>query len=126
SSRRAMTTTAGIDDRSGRNAVAAAERRARVRNRYLAIRTMIETPVLDARKWAKIPSIPADAILVDMEDAVPWTQKEEGREAVISALADRDHFGDRVVIARPNHLSTQWGLEDVVALARAGVDCVMY
>lgn len=117
---------AGIDETTRTGVDTAAQARSRARDRYLAIRTMIETPVLDDRKWAKIPSIPADAILVDMEDAVPWTQKEEGRAAVVAALADRAHFGDRVVIARPNHLSTRWGLDDVVALAQAGAECVMY
>lgn len=55
-------------------------------NPFLAVRSVIETPILDAYKWAKLPGIPADAVLCDMEDAVPRTRKPEGREAVIRAL----------------------------------------
>lgn len=96
------------------------------RERYARVRTVLETPVLDPRKWAKVPTVPSDGVLVDMEDAVPAHRKEEGRAAVVAALADRAFFGDRLVIARPNHLSTPWGHEDVVALAHAGVECMMY
>jgi citrate lyase beta subunit len=87
---------------------------------------VIETPVLDARKWAKLPSIPSDAVLVDMEDSVPSHLKEEGRRRVAEVVADPGPIADRVVIGRPNHLSTPWGQADVVALARAGVGCMMY
>jgi citrate lyase beta subunit len=95
-------------------------------SRYARIRSVLETPVLDEHKWAKLPGIPCDAVLVDMEDAVPVARKLEGRAKVLEVLGDRAFFGDRVVIARPNHLSSPWGLEDIIGLARAGVDCMMY
>jgi citrate lyase beta subunit len=94
-------------------------------NPFLAVRSVIETPILDAHKWAKLPSIPADAVLCDMEDAVPRTRKIEGREAVIRALGDTGQFGGRMVWARPNALVTEWGHDDVVALGRAGVAYMM-
>ena len=95
-------------------------------SRYARLRSVLETPVLDARKWAKVPSIPCDALLVDMEDAVPPERKPEGRARVLEVLQDHPFFGDRVVIARPNHLSSPWGHDDIVGLARAGVDCMLY
>lgn len=95
-------------------------------SRYTAIRSIIETPVLDAKKWAKLPGIPADAVLVDMEDAVPPNRKDEGRAAVVRALEDLSFFGDRIVIARPNHLATPYGRADVIALAEVGVTTMMY
>ncbi len=94
--------------------------------RYTAIRSVIESPVLEPRKWAKLPGIPADAVLVDMEDAVPPDKKLEGRAAVVAALSDLSFFGDRIVIARPNHLATPYGRDDVIALAEAGVTAMMY
>ena len=95
-------------------------------NRYSGIRSVLESPVLDERKWAKIPSVPCDAVLVDMEDSVPLGRKEEGRQRVLEVLAALPFFGDRVVIPRPNPLASPWGYNDVVALADAGVDCMMY
>jgi citrate lyase beta subunit len=94
--------------------------------RFARVRSVLETPVLDERKWAKLPGIACDAVLVDMEDAVPQARKEEGRARVLEVLGDRSFFGDRLVIARPNHLTSPWGYEDVVGLAHAGVDCMLY
>ena len=96
------------------------------RERYRLVRSVLEAPVLDPRKWAKLPSIPCDAVLIDMEDSVPLGMKPEGRAAVLAAIAERDQFGDRVVIGRPNHLATPWGYDDIVGLARAGAPAVMY
>ena len=94
-------------------------------NPLLRIHSIMETPVLDARKWAKVPAQPTDAVLVDMEDTVAQARKLEGRAAVVAALADLDHFGGRLLITRPNALDTPWGEDDTIALARAGAQNVM-
>ena len=94
--------------------------------KYRAIRTVFETPILDDRKWAKIPSIPADMIFLDLEDSVPAHRKEEARDRLVGHLVDTSYFGGRPVVARPNHLSTPWGHDDVIALAEAGVTCMAY
>lgn len=94
--------------------------------RYAGIRSIIETPILDEHKWAKIPSIPADAFLIDLEDAVPAPGKERARELAVAHVRDPSYFDGRVTIARPNHLSTPWGREDLDAFAEAGVTCLAY
>lgn len=94
-------------------------------NPFLAVRSVIETPVLDERKWAKIPQIPTDGVLCDMEDAVPRTRKLEGRDAVIRAIGNQGQFDGRMVWARCNDLTTEWGHDDVVALGKAGVENMM-
>lgn len=91
---------------------------------YLGIRSIIETPLLDERKWAKIPSIPADAIFIDLEDSLPPARKEEGRRRAVEVLGDPGYFNGRITIARPNNLRSEWGADDVQALAEAGVTCV--
>lgn len=95
-------------------------------NPFLGLRSMIETPVLDERKWAKLAGIDADVILVDMEDSVPINRKLEGRRRVVEVLAEPDRFGSRILLPRPNHLSTQWGMDDLRALADAGVENMLY
>lgn len=95
-------------------------------NRFEHVRSMLESPIMDERKFGKIPSVPCDAVLVDMEDSVPLGRKDEGRARVIEAISDRSFFGDRAVIPRPNPLASPWGYEDLVALGQAGVDCMMY
>lgn len=91
---------------------------------YLGIRSIIETPLLDDRKWAKIPDVPADAIFIDLEDSVPPARKEEGRARAVEVLANPGYFGGRITISRPNDLRSPWGLDDIQALAEAGVTCV--
>ncbi|MGB1506376.1 MAG: aldolase/citrate lyase family protein [Acidimicrobiales bacterium] len=86
---------------------------------YAGIRSIIETPILDERKWAKIPTIPADAFLIDLEDAVPAPGKERARELAVEYVREPSYFEGRVTIARPNHLSTPWGREDIEAFAEA-------
>lgn len=91
---------------------------------YLGIRSIIETPLLDERKWGKIPGIPADAIFIDLEDSLPPARKEEGRARAVQVLGDPGYFGGRITISRPNALDTPWGRDDIQALAEAGVTCV--
>jgi len=93
---------------------------------YQGIRSLIETPIMDDHKWAKIPDIPADSFLVDLEDSVPPPLKEAARTRVQDYLRRPEYFGDRLVIARPNHISTPWGRDDVIALAEAGAACVAF
>ena len=94
-------------------------------NPLLRVHCIMETPVLDERKWAKVPTSPTDGVLIDMEDTVAQARKIEGREAVIASLANRDYFGDRVLLSRPNGLDTEWGRDDTIALARAGAEDVL-
>lgn len=92
----------------------------------LHFRSVMETPILDERKWAKVPSIAADCFMLDMEDSVVPARKEEARAKVVEYLGDPGFFDGRPVIARPNNLSTPWGRDDIVALAEAGVTWMAY
>jgi citrate lyase beta subunit len=94
-------------------------------NVWSSVRCLFESPTLDDRKWSKLPSIPADAFILDLEDAVPAEGKEEARRRVVAAIQEPSHFGGRLTAARPNPLHTRWGEEDVRAMARAGVRTMM-
>jgi citrate lyase beta subunit len=93
--------------------------------KYRAVRSIIETPILDEHKWAKLAGIPADMAFIDLEDSVPPEGKPEARERVAKALHG-DDLGGKLALGRPNHLSTEWGRDDVIAFAEAGVDCLAY
>jgi citrate lyase beta subunit len=95
-------------------------------DRYLGVRSLLETPIMDDHKWAKLPGIPTDAVLIDLEDSVPPPLKEQARERVAAALRDQAFFEGRVLVARCNHLSTPWGRDDLQALGEAGVTCLGY
>lgn len=93
---------------------------------YHALRSILETPILDEHKWAKIPGLPADAFLLDMEDSVPPAAKPAARERVVEFLSRPDYFAGRPAIARPNALGTPWGEQDLQALARARPRVIAY
>lgn len=95
-------------------------------SRYHQLRSILETPILDEHKWAKIPSLPADAFLLDMEDSVPPAAKPAARERVVEFLARPEYFGGRPAIARPNALHTPWGRSDLQALATARPAVIAY
>jgi citrate lyase beta subunit len=93
---------------------------------YRAIRSILETPILDEHKWAKLPGIPADMVFLDIEDSVAPEQKPLARDRVSRALTTREFDGTKLLLPRPNHLSTPWGRDDVVALAEAGAEVIAY
>lgn len=86
----------------------------------------MESPILDDRKWAKVPDLDADCIMVDLEDSVPVAGKDAARTKAAAYLRKPEFFGDKLVLARPNHLSTPWGRDDLAALGEAGVGCIAY
>ena len=96
------------------------------RSAWRRVRSFFEAPILDDRKWAKVPSIPADAFFLDMEDSVPLAMKDRARAKVVEYLSMSDYFGDAQVLPRVNHLSTPWGHDDVVALGEAGARVFKY
>jgi citrate lyase subunit beta/citryl-CoA lyase len=70
---------------------------------------------------AKAGRLPADELVVDLEDSVAADAKAEARELVAAALADGRGLGAGAVAVRVNALHSPWCEEDVVELAgRAG------
>ena len=61
-------------------------------------------------------SLPADGLILDMEDAVAPDAKEIAREQIGAAL-QAGGYGHRELMVRINALSTQWGADDMTALA---------
>jgi len=72
----------------------------------------------------KAQSLPADAVILDLEDAVAPDAKAGARDAVLHAVGDRA-YGAREVVIRVNALETEWGRDDLNMAASAGVDAVL-
>ncbi|SNQ45400.1 conserved hypothetical protein [Frankia canadensis] len=92
------------------------------RERYAHVRSLLEVPILVERYWDKVPTVQADAIMIDLEDSAAPADKERARARVVEALGDRSHFGAREVVVRVNNLETPWARGDLVALAHADGD----
>lgn len=87
-------------------------------------RSALYMPGSNARALDKARSLPADVIILDLEDAVAPEAKEMARAQVAGAVA-ADGFGDREVVVRINGLETPWGDDDLRRTAAAGPDAVL-
>ncbi|WP_242341441.1 MULTISPECIES: HpcH/HpaI aldolase/citrate lyase family protein [Anaeromyxobacter] len=87
-------------------------------------RSVLYVPGANARAIEKARTLDADALILDLEDAVAPAAKREARARVVEALA-AGGFGHRELAVRVNGLATPWGADDLAALARAGADAVV-
>lgn len=87
-------------------------------------RSVLYMPGSKDRALEKARTLPADALILDLEDAVAPDEKASAREKVAAALA-QGGFGKRELIVRINGLETPWGLDDVKSAAAAGPDAVL-
>jgi citrate lyase subunit beta/citryl-CoA lyase len=86
-------------------------------------RSVLYMPGSNARALEKARTLPADALILDLEDAVAPEAKAHAREQVCAAV--RAGFGKREVIVRINALSSAWGDDDLLAVAAAGPDGIL-
>ena len=87
-------------------------------------RSALYLPASNARALEKARSLPADAIILDLEDAVAPELKDTARAAAVAAV-QAGGFGDREVAVRANGLDTPWGAEDLAAIAQSGAAAVL-
>ena len=87
-------------------------------------RSVLYMPGANARALEKSRSLPADALIFDLEDAVAPEAKLTARAQVIQAI-ETGGYGQREVLVRTNGLNTPWGYDDLVAAAKAGASAVL-
>ena len=88
-------------------------------------RSVLYMPGSNPRALEKGRSLPADALILDLEDAVAPDAKASGRETIVAALKEKSAYGRRELIVRVNGLDTPWGHDDLASLARAGADAIL-
>ncbi|SIO41046.1 (3S)-malyl-CoA thioesterase [Rhodovulum sp. ES.010] len=87
-------------------------------------RSVLYIPGSKARALEKARTLPVDAIIFDLEDAVAIEEKPAARTLLAETLAGND-YGTRYRIVRVNGLETEWGHDDLAAIRRAGADAVL-
>jgi citrate lyase subunit beta / citryl-CoA lyase len=87
-------------------------------------RSVLYMPGSNARALEKARELPADGLILDLEDAVAPDAKAMARELIIRSLQNGG-FGDREVLVRINGLDTRWWVEDLSAVAAARPDAVL-
>ena len=86
-------------------------------------RSVLYMPGANTRALEKAKSLPADSLILDLEDAVAPDAKAQARENIRAALATG--FGHREAVVRINGLNTQWGLDDLRAFADTKADAIL-
>jgi citrate lyase subunit beta/citryl-CoA lyase len=87
-------------------------------------RSVLYMPGSNTRAMEKAKTIAADAIILDLEDAVSPDAKATARQQIVDALAGGG-YGKREMIVRINGLDTPWGADDMAAIAKSGADAIL-
>jgi citrate lyase beta subunit len=87
-------------------------------------RSVLYMPGSKERALEKARTLPVDAVILDLEDAVAPSEKQAARELVRKA-GKAGAYGPREVIIRINGLDTEWGAADLVAASEAGPDAIL-
>jgi citrate lyase subunit beta/citryl-CoA lyase len=87
-------------------------------------RSMLYMPGSNARALEKGRTLAADALILDLEDAVAPDAKELARKQIADAVR-AGGYGGREVVVRINPLDSHWGHDDLAAIATSGADAIL-
>ncbi len=87
-------------------------------------RSVLYMPGSNARALEKARTLPCDALILDLEDAVAPDAKETARDAVRGAVG-AGGYGPREVVIRVNALDTPWGEADLAVAVEAAPDAIL-
>lgn len=87
-------------------------------------RSVLYVPGDNERAIDKAKSLPADSIILDLEDSVAPANKELARKHAADAIRAGE-FGSHEVILRVNPIETPWGMADLHAAIAAAPDAIL-
>lgn len=87
-------------------------------------RSVLYIPGSNGRALEKAKTLPVDAIIFDLEDAVAPAEKDNARAMLAEALS-AGGYGNRMRIVRINGLTTDWGKADAEAVRDMDCDAVL-
>ena len=87
-------------------------------------RSVLYMPGSKDRALEKARTLAADALILDLEDAVAPAEKARARDLVAAAVRSGG-YGTRKLIVRVNGLDTEWGRDDISTAAAAGPDAIL-
>ena len=82
---------------------------------YRPRRTCMSVPASSERFLAKARDLPADEVMLDLEDSVAPAAKDTARDLAVGALREGGWDG-RLVAVRINDATTPWAYQDVIAV----------
>ncbi|MFN4937912.1 HpcH/HpaI aldolase/citrate lyase family protein [Bradyrhizobium sp.] len=87
-------------------------------------RSLLFMPGSNARALEKGRNLPADGLILDLEDSVAPDAKAAAREQIAKAVA-ADGYGKRELLIRINSLDTAWWADDVAMAGQAATDGIL-
>jgi len=87
-------------------------------------RSLLYTPGSSMKMLTKAVGCTADAVIIDLEDAVSVAEKDAARENVCVMLPQLKRTG-REVIVRVNAMDTVWGCRDILAVVPETPDTII-
>jgi len=91
---------------------------------FTPLRSVLYMPSSNAKALEKAKTLPVDAVILDLEDAVAPDAKPDARAAAAAAVASGE-YGRRTLTIRVNGIGTEWHDADLAAAAQAGPDAVV-
>jgi citrate lyase subunit beta/citryl-CoA lyase len=92
----------------------------------LPLRSFLFIPGDSEKKLGKVDGVPADAFILDLEDAVAASRKPVAREMVPAFISDRPRASRTGQLwVRVNPLDTPWTLDDLAAIVPSAPDGIM-
>ncbi len=86
----------------------------------LLLRTLLFVPGNQERRLEKARLIPADALILDLEDSVPPSEKDAARKMVAASIDELASSGKDIFV-RINSLPTPYAVSDIKAVATSSL-----
>jgi len=87
-------------------------------------RSALYLPASNPRAIEKARTLPCDAVILDLEDAVAPEAKASARSAAVAAFG-AGGFGQRLTVLRVNAIDSEWGMDDLIAAVTLDIDAVL-
>lgn len=87
-------------------------------------RSVLYLPSSNERALEKAKTLPVDALILDLEDAVAPDAKDAARENACAAV-ESGEYGNRELTIRVNGIGSQWHDADIAAASAAGPDAIV-
>src|SRR5690349_12639647 len=87
-------------------------------------RSLLFMPGSNARALEKARNLPADGIILDLEDSVAPDAKALARDQIAQTIA-KGGFGKRELLIRTNALDSPWWIDDLTMAAKAKPDGIL-
>ncbi|WP_438970917.1 HpcH/HpaI aldolase/citrate lyase family protein [Methylophaga sp.] len=94
-------------------------------NYFRPRRSMLYVPGCNQHYLDKARSLQVDSIILDLGAPILLSAKESSRDNVVNALK-QGGYGNREVVVRVNDLDSEWGYDDINAVANLGADAILF